>query len=199
MANEKEKTEVRREQIARAALDVMARRGVRGLSVAALARSVGLVPSAIYRHFPSKDHVLDLVLDQLREHLLANVEAVQAERADALEALHALLRRHVKLLRENQAIPLLVFSDQIYSGRAERKTKMHAILQSYLAAVGDLIRAGQQARSIQSGVDPAVAAVLFLGLVQPAAILWHLSEGGFDVTRQAERAWRIFAKAMRRP
>jgi len=38
--------------------------------------------------------------------------------------------------------------------------------------------------------------VMFLGLVQPAAILWHVSDGGFDVTRQADRAWRVFREVI---
>jgi hypothetical protein len=38
---------------------------------------------------------------------------------------------------------------------------------------------------------------MFLGLVQPAAILWQLSDGGIDVTKHAERAWQIFSDAIR--
>jgi hypothetical protein len=45
-------------------------------------------------------------------------------------------------------------------------------------------------------VDPATAALLFLGIVVPAGILWHLTEGGFDVTRHAERAWQIYRRAI---
>jgi hypothetical protein len=28
-------------------------------------------------------------------------------------------------------------------------------------------------------------------------MLWHMSDGDFDVTRQAKRAWPLFAKAIR--
>ena len=38
--------------------------------------------------------------------------------------------------------------------------------------------------------------VMFLGLVQPSAILWHVSDGGFDVTRQTEKAWTLFREAI---
>lgn len=199
MKNEKLKTEVRREQIATAALQLIARWGVRGLSIAGIARQVGLVPSAIYRHFDGKDHVLDLVLDQIRQRLLDNVQAVQVETDDSVEALRRLLFRHIKLIRESEAIPLLVFSDQVYSGRPERKARMQRIIQDYLEQVGKVVQRGQKEKALRADLDPGVVAVMFLGLVQPAAILWHLSEGAFDVTKHTEKAWQVFRRAIARP
>ena len=56
---QKTRTEIRRGQIARAALALVARRGLNNLNIGALADEVGVVPSAIYRHYPGKDAVLD--------------------------------------------------------------------------------------------------------------------------------------------
>ena len=167
--------------------------------MAGIARQVGLVPSAIYRHFDSKDQVLDLVLDQIRQRLLDNVQAVQVEIADPVEALRRLLFRHIKLIRENEAIPLLMFSDQVYSGHPERKARMQRIIQDYLDQVGNVIQRGQNEKRLRADLVPAVVAVMFLGLVQPAAILWHLSEGAFDVTKHTEQAWQVFRRAITRP
>jgi len=46
----KTKTEIRQEQIAQAALRLIAKHRYHQLSVASLAKEVGVVPSAIYRH-----------------------------------------------------------------------------------------------------------------------------------------------------
>lgn len=62
MSAEKLDTEIRREQIAQTALALVAWHGMRALTVAAVARRAGLVPSAIYRHFRSKDDLLKEVL-----------------------------------------------------------------------------------------------------------------------------------------
>ncbi len=98
-------TQIRKEQIARAALDLIGRGGLQGLSIAAIARRVGLVPSAIYRHFKSKGHVLDAIPDLFREALLGNVRVVREASSDALEHLRQLLAQHVRLIRENRGIP----------------------------------------------------------------------------------------------
>ena len=73
MGTEKLDTEVRQEQLAQAALSLITTQGPKSLSVARVARRVGLVPSAVYRHFESKDELLDAVLEMIRERLNANV------------------------------------------------------------------------------------------------------------------------------
>ena len=116
MAEAKLDTQTRREQIAEAALSLVADHGLRRLSVAAVARRVGLVPSGIYRHFKSKDEILAAVLDRLEQRLLANVQAARQENADPLDCLKDVLTRHIRFIREGRAIPRIIFSDGVPPG-----------------------------------------------------------------------------------
>src|SRR5450756_2159291 len=91
MATEKLDTLVRREQIIQAALSLIGSHGLRRLSVASLARRIGLVPSALYRHFKGKEDVIEAVLQHIRDSLQQNVRVVRDETPDALERLRRLL------------------------------------------------------------------------------------------------------------
>lgn len=199
MAAEKLDTYIRKEQIAEAVLALVASHGVKALSMARVARRVGLVPSAIYRHFASKEEMLDTAIDHIEAKLLGNVQAVSQESLDPLERLRGLLVRHVRLIRENQGIPRIIFSQDVYSGRPERKIRVHHMIRGYLRQVGEIVQQGQQRGQIRPDIDADSVSVMFLGMIQPAAILWHLSDGGFDVTRHAERAWKIFSQAIQSP
>jgi AcrR family transcriptional regulator len=190
-------TEVRQEQIARAALAVVARYGLRRLNIAQVARIVGVVPSALYRHFPSKDAIIDTVMGLVRERLLENVRAVTNAVSDPFEQLQLLLKRHVQFIAENQALPRIIFSEQAYEGRPGRRRVMFRTIQAYLDKVADIVRNGQAAGRMRKDLDASTVAVMFLGLIQPAAILSHMSEGEFDVTGHTERAWEIFVEAIR--
>ena len=187
-------TEIRQEQITQAALGLIASEGLKGLSVAKVAHRVGIVPSAIYRHFKSKDEVIDGVLDFIHDRLLGNVKAVCEETPEPLERLRLLLMRHVKLIRENQAIPRLIFSEDVYGGHPDRKAKVYKIIRDYLNQVGVLIDQGQKEGKMRPGINAETAALMFLGIIQPAAILWHVSNGGFDITKHTEKAWQIFCR-----
>ena len=89
MGSEKQNSEIRQEQIARAALELIAFEGVGSLSVGRIARKVGLVPSAIYRHFLAKSEIIDAVLELIRELLLANVAAVKQQAPNPVDALRS--------------------------------------------------------------------------------------------------------------
>jgi AcrR family transcriptional regulator len=193
---EKLDTEVRQEQLAQAALALIAAHGLNRLSVARVARRVGLVPSAIYRHFAGKDALLDAVIALIRDRLHRNVDAVMEQTPDALDRLQLLLRAHVRMIRENEGILRLVFSDELHRGQPERKARVYEMVGSYLKKVAAIISRGQHEGIIRADLDPATAAVMFLGLIQPAAILWHLSGGEFDVTKQVEKAWPFFLSAI---
>ena len=144
MADAKLQTSIRREQIAEAALQLVAGEGVKRLSIAAVARRVGLVPSGIYRHFPSKDAMLDAVLELLNTKLQANVEAARQETSDPVRRLHELFIRHIRIIREGQAFPRIVFSEEALAGRPERKARVRQIVADYLAQIERMVREGQR-------------------------------------------------------
>jgi AcrR family transcriptional regulator len=189
-------SEVRREQIAEAALELVADRGVGRMSIVAVARRVGLVPSGIYRHFRNKEEVLLAVLDRIEARLRENVREARADSPEPLEQLWGLLIRHIRFIREGRAVPKIVFSDDFHRGHPERIARVQKIITGYLGQIAELVREGQQRGAIRPELDSATVALLFLGIVMPAGILWHVTEGRFDVTRHAERAWLILRQAI---
>ncbi len=192
MSIEKLNTEIRQDQIAQAALSLIASHGLKGLNMAKLARRVGLVPSAIYRHFKNKEEVLDSVLNHIQKRLLDNVDMVLHETSEPIDRLRQLIMYHVKLIRENQGILRIIFSEDIYNGHPERKTRIYNIITTYLSRVGKIVSQGQREGKIRRDTDPTTISFMFLGMVQSAAILWHMSDDGFDVTKRVENAWKIF-------
>jgi len=198
MAEAKLDTQIRREQIVEAAMSLVAGQGLRRLSIAAVARRVGLVPSGIYRHFKNKNELLDAILDRIEERMLANVRASREEHADALECLKDVLMRHIRFLREGKiiSIPRMVFAEDAHGDHPDRKRRIFRLLQNYLGQLDEIVRLGQSQGEIRPDCDPHTAAMMLFGIVVPAGIIWHLTDGGFDVTQHAQRAWRLFVAAV---
>ncbi len=193
---QKMNTEARREQMASAALNLLAERGSEGFNIADLAESVGLVPSAIYRHFEGREDVLDVALDLFRDRVYGLVEAARNEAQDPLMALELLLTRHARLIESGGAVPHIMASMSASEEHAARRAKTERIFAGYVARVESLVREGQESGQVRSDIDPTAATLLFVGMIQPAALLRHAEGERFDITVHAARVWDLFRRAV---
>jgi AcrR family transcriptional regulator len=100
------RSEERRAEIVRAALEVIAERGYRGASLAAVAERVGLTQQGLLHHFPTKDALLVAVLEERdrwdavpngswRVDLLASLVEYNAMRPGVIQTFSALLGESV--------------------------------------------------------------------------------------------------------
>ncbi len=186
----------RKEQLLHHSLDIISRSGLRGLSMARLARHVGLVPSAIYRHYPNKQRLVMAIFEHLKEHVFDNIEEACASVHDPLERLHVILMQNITLIRHFQAIPRILLSDSVYSGSQESRRMAYDMIRSVQARIARIIVEGQVHGQIRSELNPHDVAVLFWGIMPPTAILWILSNERFDVNRHVEQAWELFRRAI---
>lgn len=67
------------EEVKEIARDRLVQDGVNGLSLRAIARDMGVVPSALYRYFPSHGHLLDALADDAAASMLDHVEQAIAD------------------------------------------------------------------------------------------------------------------------
>ncbi|MGX1269727.1 TetR/AcrR family transcriptional regulator [Streptomyces phaeoluteigriseus] len=100
------RSEERRAEIVRAALEVIAERGYRGASLAAVAERVGLTQQGLLHHFPAKDALLVAVLEhrdqwdaipatRWRIDLLCSLVEYNAMRPGVIQTFSALLGESV--------------------------------------------------------------------------------------------------------
>jgi AcrR family transcriptional regulator len=192
----KTETAIRKEQIIHAALDLIGKKGIQSLSIAGIAKQVGIVPSAIYSHFNGKEDILDEVLRLIKNRFLENVSQARKETPKALDRLNRLLKKQTLMLNENRAIPFVVFSDGIYTGNPDRKEKVAEIIMTFLDMIQKIINEGRTDGSIREDVVPKTAAIMFIGMIMPVAIISNLSEGLFDINEHLKNVWPVFDRSI---
>ncbi len=113
-----------REALVRAALDMIAERGLAGFAVAELARAVGVSPAAPYRHFRDRNALLAEVARRGFEQLAAAMEAAwDGGRPDPVGAIERCGRAYLDFARREPAAFAAMFGDgtsNAAAGRADR-------------------------------------------------------------------------------
>ena len=196
MTTEKLPTEIRKEQVVATALQILSDTDAKKLKMTDIAERMGLAPSALYRHFKNRDAIMSAILEHIRMRLYGNLEKVRQSTDNAVERLHQMLSRHVGLIRREQGIPRIIFSDELWGQKRERRQRLYRIVSGYLAEIEDIVKDGQNQGQIRNDLDARVVARLFFGLVQPAALLWHMSEGQFDLDGHIAGVWPVFREML---
>ena len=79
----------------------------------------------------------------------------------------------------------------------EKQQQLYGIIQDVIQNVSLIVEEGQKKGSIRKDIPAENIAVSFLGMIQPAAIIWNLSDGEFDLVQHSKNAWKLFLDGIR--
>jgi len=159
-------------------------RGFHAVSVRDLTGALGLQPSALYAHLPSKQHLLaDLIRIGHEEHRDQLRLALLECGNDPFDQVDALTRAHVRL---HATYPLLtrLCNRELGALRDEHKTEVLAIRFEANRLFLDVIERGQRLGSFASN-DPMLV-VAAIGAMGIRVAEWWRSDIGIDVDDVAE-------------
>jgi len=192
-------TGIRRDQIAQAALRIIAAKGVSGLTTAAIAEEAGISEPNIYRHFRSKDEILLVTAEKIGASLRRNIEnifKINPEDSPLMKLKRAFML-HLDYIEKNEGIPRLVFSDEMHAGRQDMREKLLLSITSYSAVLESLIKEGQKTGLIQKELKSKSAVMMFIGLVQVTTLRWALSSFSFSLVTEGMKMWEDYEKCIR--
>ena len=187
-------TEIRREEILRAALSIVEQQGLDNLNTNAIATVIQLVPSAIYRHFKNKEDLIAALIDFIGERLQQNLQQAATQEGTALERLKCLFELHVKLLQEEPAIPRILYFLISSERNQELKQKMLTEINAYVYETKKLLLQGKKAGEINQAVDVTAAAMMFLGMIQPLVILSQENKAVLD--EYPQKLWQCYQRTI---
>ena len=187
-------TEVRKEEIVRAALFLVEQNGLDKLNIIDIAVEVKLVPAAIYRHFKGKEDIVAALIEFTDKCLQCNLSQAMDYDGTAIVKLKLLFELHVKLLKEEAAIPRILYFLLSSERNPELKVGMLSAVGSYVQQVKKMILQGQKKGEINADVDVTAAAMLFLGMIQPLAILGQADPNVLDEC--PTKLWQCYQRSI---
>jgi AcrR family transcriptional regulator len=194
---EKLDSQIRRRQIAEAALSIIAERGVAAVTTKRVAQMVGLTPSALYRHYEDKSAILDAVLDLLMASFYGNIREARGESGTTLALLRNILLRNVRFIERYRLIPAIFLSDYIWHENQEFTTKLRCNFNEINAEIASIFADGQDAETIRADIEPQRLAVAFLGLYGLPSMLAIRGMIGLDISAMVDSNWQIFEKGIK--
>jgi AcrR family transcriptional regulator len=152
------------------ATDVMTEEGVNGLSLAEIARRLGVQPPSLYKYFPSLMAVYDELFRRGQVEHLAVMREAMASAEPGLDALTAALEASGRWLLANRAIAQLLFWRPVpsFEPSPEAFAPSGEMIALERAAMADAVAAGQLGPEADSDEAIYLVSMLITGALSQA-------------------------------
>lgn len=182
-------TEERRQQIADAALKVIAERGLGRFTTQAIAAEVGITDGSLFRHFANKEEIVLAALDRVEELLF---EGFPPADPDPLQRLQRFFRQRAALVAARPVIASLAFSDQLRLAAGDRGAQqVESWKQRSLEFIVGCIEEAEAAGKLPRGLPARELALIVFGTLMALARLGEFASSA------ADRAWSVIERLIR--
>ncbi|MDP4029447.1 MAG: TetR family transcriptional regulator [Gallionella sp.] len=166
------------------------------ITTAAIAKHMGLTQGALFRHFPSKDAILQAVMEWVAERLLARVDKAAQAAASPLAGLEAVFMTHIDFVAQHPGVPRMLFGELQRAVDTPAKRMARTLIERYSKRLAVLIVKGKAQGELDNEVDTAAAATLFIGAIQ-GLIMQSLLAGNTERMRvDAPGAFAIYRRGI---
>lgn len=189
-------TKIRRAQITDAALEVVAKNGLKGFTISAIAKKVGIADGNVYRHFKDKKAVIETIISEIWIALRKIVKEACSKKDTPSNCLKQIFLQHIDFLEKHKGIPRIFFSDEMYTVDKQLSFKLKENIMQYLTEIKKILKEGVRNKSLDPKLDVDAAAIAFVGLIQSTVLQWVLFGYSFSPKRRGQKIWQIYLKGI---
>ena len=185
----------RKVEIMIAARDLLAVHGFNGTTMAAIAAKVGIVESALYRHFNSKVHLFRATVSYFYEPIVEEMEHAAETLDDPVAIVRYVIRRHVRTYREIPELNRLIVV-QARQSAAEEEVGVSELNRRYTAVLAKAVAAGVRDGSLRADLDPRLVRDMIFGAIEHVWLRHEAHGEKMDVEAVSNGIYRILEPAL---
>jgi TetR/AcrR family fatty acid metabolism transcriptional regulator len=170
----KEKLDLKKREILKAAREVFAENSYQGTSIKSVARKAKVATGTLYLYFTNKESLINMIVDEMFSELLTYIKEERAKYTDGFDKLQASMEACVKLFtkEKNMAKILLIQVPGVNNAFNSRLIEIENELIKLTKEDLDELKALGRL----SGDDTLVSAMAFVGSFRQVIINWLREE-----------------------
>ncbi|HDO27178.1 MAG TPA: TetR/AcrR family transcriptional regulator [Bacteroidetes bacterium] len=189
-------TTERQREIIEVALDLIAGKGIQGLTIKNLSKTIGITEPAIYRHFESKTAILMALLDNFREMAEMLSGLMNTFQGSAAEKIGFMFTKMLSLFSETPSMVSVVFSEEIFKNDELLKNKIVEILNLHAQTIEKIIRQGQLENNVRQDIDEKSLTLLVMGSLRLLVKRWDLNNHNFNLIQEGKDLIEVLSKIL---
>lgn len=187
---------IRRANAVEAVITLAAEQNPGDISTTAVAKRMGLTQGALFRHFPTKDAILQAVVEWVAERLLARVDKAAQHAPSPVAALEAVFMAHIDFVVEHPGVPRMLIGELQRAEDTVPKQMVRTLIRRYGERLTHLMEQGKKQGELAATLDTQAAATLFIGTIQGLVMQSLLTGDVTHIRRNAPGAFSIYRRGI---
>ena len=186
----------RRAATVEAVINLAAEQNPSDITTTAIAQRMGLTQGALFRHFPTKDAILEAVMTWVAERLLSRVDKAAQNITSPLAALEAVFMAHIDFVSEHPGVPRMLFGELQRPGETLPKRMVQTLIQRYGERLRHLLERGKAIGELNASLDIEAASVSFIGSIQGLVMQSLIAGDAARIRRDASGVFAIYRRGI---
>ncbi len=177
----------RQKEIIEAALELITKKGIQGLTMKNIAKKIGITEPAIYRHYDNKIHILIAILD----FFISNTEQIFTKEVNnyskVIDKIEHLFINHFTSFSATPSLVSVIFSEEIFRNEPMLIEKISEIIDKNDKILKKIIINGQKNGELRTDIEAKHLSTIIMGTLRLFVKKWQFSAYSYNLPKEGKK------------
>ncbi len=164
-----------------AAIDILDRGGIQGLTTKEIAKAEGVTEAAVYKHYTGKGEIVEAILERFASFDDQICNTIRQQNMEENQGILFYASAYAEYYQGYPQIATLLFSFDVFRYDPKLKRRMQNTMDNRRAFLEEFIQGCRGQVSKPAKIDPGVMANLVLGCIWNSVYFWKLHDEELDL------------------
>ncbi|HSH51068.1 MAG TPA: TetR/AcrR family transcriptional regulator [Bacteroidales bacterium] len=171
-------------EILSTSVEIIAEKGIQGLTIKNLAKAVGISEAAIYRHFESKAKILMTILKLFEQE--SNNFLKDGTDVNPSEKIIEFFHKMLTVFQANPSIASVIFGEEIFHNDASLSKLVNSIMRNYQDYINNIIKDGQKQKIYRDDISSDHLTLYISGAIRLLVKEWCNKNSNEDLIKKGK-------------
>lgn len=180
----------RQKEILSVSVEIIAEKGIQGLTIKNLSKSIGVSEAAIYRHFDSKANILMTILKMFEQE--SNNFFKTGTDMKPSERIRDFFNKMLTVFQVNPSIASVIFAEEIFHNDASLSGLVNSIMKNNQDYINEIIKEGQNLNIYRTDISSDHLTLYISGAMRLLVKDWRIKNSNEDLIKKGESLLSTF-------
>ncbi len=191
----KEYTE-RQNQIIQESIQLIANKGIQGLTIKNISKAIGISEPAIYRHFENKDDIILAIISTMKQSTEEELSHVD-DNNPTIENIKKMIQGHTNRFIKNPSLTAIIFSEEIFNNNSILVKPIRMMMNRNQNKLIAMIEKGQASGDVRKDIHAEQISLMVIGSFRFLVSKWHIMNFDFDLKKEVSEMLHAIEKVLK--